>query len=73
MKKINIISAIILMSSLAFAKPHPKKHRDFEAKNGRDHEKVESVKEAKIAKKIAKENNTRYRHEARERRGFNNM
>ena len=80
MKTIKIISAILMMASFAFAKPHPKK-QDKEPdkpakvhyKDAKDHERTESMKEAKIAKKKARLNNARYRHEAKERRDFNNM
>ena len=91
MKTIKIVSAIMMMCSFAFAKPHPKnsditraaykdqlkesKAQDkanarIKLKDSKDHERSEAVKEARIAKKKAKSNQMRYRHEAKDRKNF---
>lgn len=63
MKATSIICAALFIGVSAWAQPSP--HND--------HEKKESKKEAKIARMKTKENNKRYRHEARDKKKFNNM
>ncbi len=87
MKTLKIISALLIMGSLAIAKPNPnaKKHEKnvkvevtqplektkVSTRSAKNHERSEAMKEAKVAKKKSKYNNMRYRHEAKERRNFN--
>ena len=77
MKTIKIISAILMMASIAMAKPSPKNPNEKPVKvhvrESKDRQKTESLKEAKVAKKKIKYNNMRYKQEARERKHFNNM
>ncbi|MBC7388283.1 MAG: hypothetical protein H7329_03655 [Opitutaceae bacterium] len=87
MKTLKIISALLIMGSMAIAKPNPNlKRQDKNVKvevtnpleksklSKRDSKKREhfaSHEGAKVAKKKAKYNQMRYRHEAKERRNFN--
>ena len=85
MKTLNIISALLVMGSMALAKPNPnrkhERHVKVEVTNqsektkvsrrgAKNHEQAASLEGAKVAKKKAKYNNMRYRHEAKERRNF---
>ena len=87
MKTLKILSAFLIMGSMAIAKPNPNLKRQGKnakveitqpleksrviKKAAKNHEKAESMKEARIAKKKSKYNHMRYRHEAKERRNFN--
>ena len=63
MKTTSLICMGLFAVASVFAQPSP--HNDKEKK--------ESKKEAKIARMKTKENNKRYRHEAHDKKKFNNM
>lgn len=61
MKVLSVLTIFSLAAATLVAQPAPQNER----------EKKESKKEAKIARMKAKENNKRYRHEARDKKRFN--
>ena len=78
MKTIHILSILALSATMAIAKPNPKKEkREKEKREARqpenNKERIASKKEYKHAKKISRENDKRYRFEAREKKRFHDM